>query len=98
MLFEANGILYNYNCCYRSENHIDQVLEMIEDMAFKKLMLDKTGKTIPKEKHKLELQLRVLGTHRRRGVDVHSHLRHFTYFRMSLKYVLMRSSTSMPWE
>ncbi len=37
-----------YNCCYGLKDHIDNVLTMIEDMAFKRPTFNKRGNAIPK--------------------------------------------------
>lgn len=84
-----------YNCGYGLDDSIDDVLAMIKDITLKKVVLNKKGKTIPIEKKKIELQLKVSRVHRKRNANIHSCLKCFIYRRQSHKYVIMRRSTSM---
>jgi hypothetical protein len=61
LLLDTNWIFYTYNCSYGLKNHSHKVLAVTKDMAFKKALVDKRGKTIPKGKIKTQIMSRNSG-------------------------------------
>ncbi len=67
MFFDINRILCKYNWYSKMEAHIEIVLTMIDDMAFKKLAFNKRGKAIPKGKTKIQIMSKSIEGSQKKG-------------------------------